>query len=60
MGRAKMGLKSLNSSPHSPCGAGLKSRTIPTPPPLRGGKNSCRVKRGGVGKVGWGKITILD
>ena len=59
MGRGKVSLKSLNSSTHSPCGVGLKSRTVPTPPPLWGGKNLCRVKQGGAEKVGWGKITIM-
>ena len=33
-----------------PRGAGLKSRPIPTPPPLRGGENPHGAKQGGVGQ----------
>ena len=43
-------LKSLN--PLLPCPAPwceLKSRHIPAPPPLQGGKNPCNAKRGEVG-----------
>ena len=41
-----------------PCGARLKSRLIPIPPPLRGGENPCELKQGGAGQVKWGKIVI--
>ena len=37
---------------------GLKSRPIPTPPPLRGGENPHGTKWGGAGQAGRGKITI--
>ena len=39
-------------------GAGLKSRPIPTPLPLRDKKNPHGVKRGGAGQAGRGKIAI--
>ena len=39
-------------------GAGLKSHPIPTPPPLRGGKNPHGAKRGGADQAGRGKIAI--
>ena len=50
-----MGLDFLNpprpAPPHPrpapPRGAGLKSYPIPAPPPLQGGKNPCKAKRGG-------------
>ena len=38
--------KPILAPPH---GAGLKSYRIPAPPPLRGGKIPCGVKRGGAG-----------
>ena len=41
-----------------PRGAGLKSRPIPAPPPLRGGENPRELKQGGAGQVEWGKIVI--
>ena len=37
---------------------GLKSRPIPAPPPLRGGKNLHGAKWGGAGQAGREKIAI--
>ena len=51
-----MGLKSVNPSPPPPHGAGLKSRPIPAPPPLRSGENLHGAKRGGAGQAGRDKI----
>lgn len=42
-----------------PCDAGLKSCPILVPSPLRGGKNSCRAKRGGAVKWDEAKLPSL-
>ena len=52
------GSKKCKPIPALPCGAGLKSRPIPTPPPLRDGENAHGVKRGGAGQARLGKIAI--
>ena len=39
-------------------GGSKKCKPIPAPPPLRGGKNLHRAKRGGAGQAGRGKIVI--
>ena len=52
------GSKKCKSIPIPPRGAGLKSRPIPVPPPLRGGENPHGVKWGGAGQAGRGKIAI--
>ena len=57
-GAGRGGSKKCKPIPVLPRGAGLKSRPIPTPPPLRGGENPHGAKRGGVGQVRWGKIAI--
>ena len=57
-----MGLvKSKKSKPilTLPCGARLKSRLIPIPPPLRGGENPRELKQGGAGQVEWVKLSSL-
>ena len=41
-----------------PRDAGLKSRLIPTPPPLWDGENPHGIKQGEVGQAGRGKIAI--
>ena len=53
-------VKSKKSKPilTLPCGARLKSRLIPIPPPLRGGENPRELKQGGAGQAEWGKIVI--
>ena len=56
MGWGGAGLKSVNPSP--PYGAGIKSRPIPAPLPLRGGENPHDAKREGAGQVGRVKIVI--
>ena len=45
--------KPIHTPPH---GTWLKSRPIPTPPPLQGGENPRVVKWGEVGQAGPGKI----
>ena len=44
--------------PAHPYGAGLKSRLIPTPPPLWDGENPHGIKQGEVGQARRGKIAI--
>ena len=56
MGRG--GSKKCKPIPAPPCGAGLKSRPIPAPSPLRGGENPHGAKWGGAGQAGRGKIAI--
>ena len=57
-GAGRGGSKKCKSIPAPPHGVGLKSRPIPAPPPLRGGKNPHGAKRGGAGQAGRGKIAI--
>ena len=56
MGRARS--KKSKPIPAYPFSAGLKSRLIPTPPPLWDGENPHGIKQVEVGQVGWGKIAI--
>ena len=46
-GRGQGGSKKYKPIPALPHGVGLKSRPIPVPPPLQGGKNPHRAKQGG-------------
>ena len=56
-GRAgRDGSKKCKPIPPPPHGAGLKSRPIPAPPPLRSGENLHGAKRGGAGQAGRDKI----
>ena len=53
-GVGRVGSKKSNAIPTPPCGVGLKSHLILTPPPLWDWENSCGVKRGGLSQVGRG------
>ena len=52
------GSKKWKPIPAPPRGAGLKSRTIPAPPPLRGEENPHGARRGEASQAGRGKIAI--
>ena len=52
------GSKKGKPIPAPPRDAGLKSRPIPAPLPLRGGENPHDAKRGRAGQVGRVKIVI--
>ena len=52
------GSKKCKPIPTPPRGAGLKSRSIPAPSPLRDRENPHWMKRGGAGQAGQGKIAI--
>ena len=49
-GTGQGGSKKSKPIPALPCGAGLKSCPIPTPPPLRVGENPRGAKLGGAGQ----------
>ena len=57
-GTGRGGSKKCKLIPTSPRGAGLKSRPIPAPPPLRGRENLHEAKWGRAGQVERGKIAI--
>ena len=56
MGRDRF--KKSKLIPISPRGAGLKSCSIPAPPPLWGWKNLCGMRWGGMGQAGRDRIAI--
>ena len=56
MGRG--GSKKCKPIPAPPRGAGLKSRPILAPSPLRGGENPHGPKRGGAGQAGRGGVKL--
>ena len=56
MGRG--GSKKCKPIPAPPRGAGLKSRPILAPSPLRGGENPHGPRQGGAGQVGRGGVKL--
>ena len=50
--------KKFKLIPAISCGVGLKSRSIPAPPPLRDEENLPGTKWGRTGQAEWGKFVI--